>query len=296
MYCVEDALPGSEFNPAERATATRYTMAYDHHHYEVFDRNNLSLTVSKKTPDVAYGANLPLMFPYRGILIDLPNRTLDSLRGKDVWNKWVARVKSISAKKMDGHDCVEVDAPDEHGVALVRTCFAKDLDYYPIFHETLMPSGIVVEELNVTSVKEVQTDDGQVSLPLTPREVWRAESNGKDTMHFNYDIRKVKVNGPIDYAVFTLSRGMAESYENYDIAKEDVLPSAQDRFKEQKSIKAAEGATAATRPGPPPLPEAAEFPASDHWRRIMYFILPIFAIVAASVAFIALRLRPRRIK
>lgn len=208
------ARPGIKIDPLVRSVV----FAYNGSRYQWFmaGRETLSFSSQCRHPNVYWLPN-PVVLPYLWLVG--PKGNWSDIKERNVW------IKKFDAAHYEGEQVengvtyavasmlLDKDAVDEHKGVIVRIWFAKDLGYYPLkFVEYKNERPWVT--MQVTRFTTLDADGGKLVFPLAIT-ITAVPPNGVD-MNWTISDVSIKVNQPIDEALFTLSPSIAKNVIDYD--------------------------------------------------------------------------------
>ena len=196
----------------------RVIFAYNGSRYQWFmaGRETLSFSNQCRHPNLYWLPN-PVLLPYLWLVG--PKGNWSDIKEKNVW------IKKFDGARYEGEQTengvtyavvsmlLDKDALDEHKGVIVRIWFAKNLGYYPLkFVEYKAEHPWVT--MQVTRFTTLDAEGGNLVFPLAIK-ITAVPPNGVD-MNWTISDVSIKVNQPIDEALFTLSPSIAKNVIDYD--------------------------------------------------------------------------------
>ena len=221
-YRSETGLDGAQVHETLRDRVAYDISAFDLKKYQILDKRDLLLSVGSDQCDTSPFFNPPVLRPF--FFVSTQGKTFDLFRDSAIWDNLKKTATVGSNSTVGGRDCVMLDVLTGPGLRYRVYC-AKGLEYYPVRYEVYAPDGTKGTECTVTGLKEYETPEGTVVIPLVIEEAWLAPSGEKTvTYKWSIDEESLSVNEDIPDKVFTIPLSLAVSFEDRDDKGNTVLP------------------------------------------------------------------------
>jgi hypothetical protein len=209
--------------PLGAPALVRQESAFNNLRYQCLRHHAQEFLVCDGNISAVYSLGVPITQPYSFLFRSTPLRW-DTLVSEEAWDAYFAIASYAGRHEIDGHVCEVFERPGasqngQPGAVVCRACFAVDANYLPIRLDCRNRS---TDELlswqTVPRFREFRSPDGTVVVvPLEVHAVVTGVGNAglKSDERWIVDESTIRVNEPIDQALFTLER--PDGWTVYDV-------------------------------------------------------------------------------
>jgi len=289
-YRIETGIDGTLDN---RPNSWRTITAFDLKKTQFFRKDSLALRVQDKQSNPAEEYNLPFLRPYRFLFLHQGQFSIPQLQDPATWKDLRTRVSGVEEANVGGRECVvmQIDCPDKN--VSYKASFAKDLAYYPVSVQVFNQARkTLTTEVTVSEIRQYETKNGSVVLPLVITQVDSEEETGKELYSIKYsvDLKRLTINEDIPDEVFTIPLHMAREYEDADdntkyYNADDIADRALTNL--PPGAQSRESKVPGVEPSEKKAPPSGEFPPEAYPETVVRSASPDLRLLACVVAVIS---------